>query len=44
MKVKIEQTTIEAIKLNLDGIKKISKERILSELFKILRTKNFVNA
>ena len=39
---KIEQTTIEAIKLNLDGIKKISKERILSELFKILNTKNFV--
>ena len=38
----IEETTIEAIKLNLDGIKKISKERILSELFKILRTKNFV--
>jgi len=38
----IEQTTIEAIKLNLDGIKKISKERILSELFKILSTKNFV--
>ena len=39
---KIEPTTIEAIKLNLDGIKKISKERILSELFKILCTKNFV--
>ncbi len=38
----IEQTTIRAIKLNLDGIKKISKERILSELFKILCTKNFV--
>ncbi len=38
----IELTTIEAIKLNLDGIKKISKERILSELFKILCTKNFV--
>ena len=38
----IEQRTIEAIKLNLDGIKKISKERILSELFKILRTKNFL--
>ena len=38
----IEPTTIEAIKLNLDGIKKISKERILSELFKILCTKNFV--
>ena len=39
---KIEQTTMDAIKLNLDGIKKISKERVLSELFKILRTKNFV--
>ena len=37
----VELTTIEAIKLNLDGIKKISKERILSELFKILCTKNF---
>ncbi len=39
---KIEQTTMDAIKLNLDGIKKISKERVLSELFKILRVKNFV--
>ncbi len=39
---KIEPTSIEAIKLNLDGVKKISKERILSELFKILHTKNFV--
>ena len=39
---KIEPTTIEAIKLNLDGIKKISKDRVLSELFKILRVKNFV--
>ncbi|MBD1172439.1 CCA tRNA nucleotidyltransferase [Pelagibacterales bacterium SAG-MED05] len=39
---KVEPTTIEAIKLNLDGIKKISKERILSELFKILNTKNFL--
>ena len=38
----IEQTTMKAINLNLDGIKKISKERILSELFKILHTKNFV--
>ena len=38
----VEQTTVEAIKLNLDGIIKISKERILSELFKILRIKNFV--
>ncbi len=39
---KIEKTTIEAIKLNLNGIKKISKERILTELFKILRTNNFI--
>ena len=39
---KIEQTTLEAIKMNLDGIRKISKERILSELFKILSTKSFV--
>ena len=38
----VEQTTVEAIKLNLDGIIKISKERVLSELFKILRIKNFV--
>ena len=38
----IDQKTIEAIKLNLNGIKKISKERILVELFKILRTKNFI--
>ena len=38
----IEQKTFEVIKLNLNGIKKISKERILNELLKILRTKNFV--
>ena len=38
----VEQTTVEAIKLNLDGIIKISKERVLSELFKILKAKNFV--
>ena len=37
----IEQKTIEAIKLNLNGIKRISKERILIELFKILRAKKF---
>lgn len=37
----IEKTTIEAIRLNLNGIKKISKERILTELFKILNVKNF---
>ncbi len=39
---KIDESTIEAIKLNLDGIKKISKERILIELFKILQSKNFL--
>ena len=40
---KIEPTTIKAIKLNLNGIKKISKERILVELYKILNLKNFMN-
>ncbi len=39
----VEQTTNNAIKQNLDGIKKISKERILTELFKILDLKNFIN-
>ncbi len=38
----IEPTTNKAIKQNLDGIKKISKERILSELLKILELKNFL--
>lgn len=38
-----EQQSYEAIKLNLNGIKKISKERILSELIKILKTKKFIN-
>ena len=38
---KIENSTIQAIKLNLNGIKKLSKERILIELFKILKLKNF---
>ncbi|OUV59989.1 MAG: hypothetical protein CBC88_03370 [Candidatus Pelagibacter sp. TMED128] len=38
----LEQKTIEAIKLNLDGIKIISKERILGELFKIFSNKNFI--
>ena len=37
----IESTTSKAIKQNLDGIKKISKERILIELLKILNLKNF---
>ena len=40
-KNEIEKKIIEVIKLNLNGIKKISKERILIELFKILNTKNF---
>ena len=34
--------TIKAIKLNINRIKKISKERILSELFKIINLKNFL--
>ena len=34
---------IESIKLNLNGIKNISKERILSEFYKILELKNFKN-
>ena len=38
-----EDATIKAIKLNLNGIKKISKERILGELFKILDLTNFIN-
>ena len=33
--------TIQAIKKNLNGIKKISKERILDELYKILNLNNF---
>jgi tRNA nucleotidyltransferase/poly(A) polymerase len=37
----VDQTAIDAIKLNINGIKKISKERILIELFKILDLKNF---
>ena len=38
----VEKTTIEAIKHNLTGIKKISKERILDELLKILELKSFL--
>ena len=38
----IEKETVEAIKLNLNGIKKISKERIFNELYKILKIKNFL--
>ena len=40
---KIESSTSTVIKLNLDGIKKISKERILIELLKILELKNIFN-
>tara|TARA_B100000963_G_scaffold309446_1_gene285381 strand:- start:263 stop:1522 length:1260 start_codon:yes stop_codon:yes gene_type:complete len=39
---KVEETTNSAIKQNLIGIKKISKERILVELYKILSLKNFI--
>ena len=39
----VERTTSQVIKLNLNGIKHISKERILVELFKILNLKNFIN-
>ena len=40
--IAVEQTTSTAIKQNLDGIKKISKERILIELLKILDLQNFL--
>ncbi len=40
---KIEETTNNAIKQNLNGITKISKERILVELYKILNLQNFIN-
>ena len=40
--LEVEKTTSDAIKQNLDGIKKISKERILIELLKILELKNFL--
>ena len=38
-----EPKIIEAIKLDLNGIKKLSKERILSELYKIFKLKNINN-
>ena len=40
--IQVEKTTIEAIKHNLTGIKKISKERILDELLKILELESFL--
>ncbi|MDA9623817.1 hypothetical protein N9S62_00890 [Pelagibacteraceae bacterium] len=39
----IENSTLKAIKINLNGIKNISKERILNELFKIVGLSNFDN-
>ena len=36
-----ENSTLKAIRLNISGIKKLSKERVLSELFKILKLENF---
>ena len=39
--INVEPSTSDAIKQNLDGIKKISRERILIELLKILSLKNF---
>tara|TARA_B110000211_G_scaffold234069_1_gene302292 strand:- start:1863 stop:3125 length:1263 start_codon:yes stop_codon:yes gene_type:complete len=38
-----DQRTINALKSNLNGIKKISKERIFNELMKMLSLKNFYN-
>ena len=38
-----DNETVKAIKINLEGLVKISKERILDELFKILDLKNFYN-
>ena len=40
--IKVEPSTSDIIKQNLDGIKKISKERILIELLKILDLENFL--
>ena len=37
----VEHSTIQAIKLKLNGIKNLSKERVLSELLKILKLENF---
>ena len=38
----MEQSNLDAIKLNLNGIKYLSKERVLQELFKILNLQNFI--
>jgi len=39
----IDAQTIEALKLNLVGIKNLSRERVLDELFKIIKLNNFHN-
>ncbi len=39
--IQVEKTTIDTVKHNLIGIKKISKERILDELLKILELQSF---
>ena len=36
-----EKTTIGALKINLNGIKNLSRERIFDEFNKILKIKNF---
>ena len=38
----LEHSTVQALKLKLNGIKSLSKERVLSELLKILKLKNFL--
>ena len=38
-----EKTTIGALKINLNGIKNLSRERIFDEFNKILKIKNFLN-
>ena len=38
-----DQTATKAIKVNLNGVKNLSKERILMELFKIFKLENFEN-
>ena len=39
----LESSTIKAIKLNLNGIKSLSKERIFNELLKIIKLSSFKN-
>ncbi len=39
----LSKLNLNAIKLNINGIKKLSKERILNELYKILHLNNLIN-